>query len=357
MTRSRPQHAAAAPVLSGPDPGTPGRSSLWPGAVAVVLLCGLAALPGLLHGHATSLLARLFILIILASMWNLLAGYAGLISLGQQAFFGLGCYVVLALAVHGTKPLLALPAAVLGCAALGVAVWSLLWRLRSPFFALATLVIAADCYLIISRYPSLGGTIGRTLPGLPKGSPASLTDTVYWLSLGVVVVALAAVYVIMRSKPGRVLRAVHDDQSAARTVGGQAGGTRLLVFAIAAAGCGAGGALEVVRAPYLQSSSAFSIQWSAMMIFAVLIGGIGTIEGPIAGSVLVFAVQQWLAPHGSWSYIVLGLLTIAIAIWVPRGIWGLLPDKAKLLPAGYALWPPGRGREPAPLAAGAEPEA
>jgi branched-chain amino acid transport system permease protein len=357
MTRPGPQHAAAAPALSGPGARMPRRSALWAAAAALVLLCVLAALPGLVQAHTTSLLGRLFVLIILASMWNLLAGYAGLISIGQQAFFGLGSYGVLILAVHGTKPFVAMPAAVVGCAAIGVLVWLLLWRLRSGYFALATLVIAADCYLIISRYPSLGGTAGMTLPGLPKGSPASLHDTVYWLSLGVAAIALACVYLVLRSKAGLSLLAVRDDQAGQRTVGGRAGRAGMLVFVIAAAGCGAAGALQVLRAPFLQSSSAFSVQWSAVMIFAVLIGGIGTIEGPIAGSIVVVAVQQWLAPYGSWSYIVLGLAAVAVAIWLPRGIWGLVPDKAKLLPVGFALWPAGRVRAAPDAGGGAQPEA
>jgi branched-chain amino acid transport system permease protein len=114
---------------------------------------------------------------------------------------------------------------------------------------------------------------------------------------------------------------------------------RLVVYVIAAAGCGAAGALGLLHSPFARPSAVFSVQWLAEMIFAVLIGGIGTIEGPIVGSIVVVLVQRLLAPHGNWSLIVLGLVAAAVAIWAPRGIWGLVPDKVKLLPAGDSRWP------------------
>ncbi len=114
------------------------------------------------------------------------------------------------------------------------------------------------------------------------------------------------------------------------------------MFVIAAAGCGAAGAWRI-SVPYVQPDAAFSVAWTAKMIFAVLIGGIGTIEGPILGTIVFLALQQWLANYGTWYFIVLGCLAIGIAIWAPRGIWGYISARLniRLFPVGYGLWPPG----------------
>jgi branched-chain amino acid transport system permease protein len=318
----------------------------------------MASVPAVVQPHATSLLTGFLVLVTLASMWNLLAGYAGLVALGEQAFFGLGSYGVLLLALHGVDPFLALPAAAIGSAVLGVLVWWLLSRLRSGFFPIATLAIAADCYLIISRYPSLGGSFGTRLPGLPHSSAAELEAATYRVGLGVTSIALIVVYLVVRSRVGAALRAATDDDKAARSVRAAPGRARLLVFVIAAAGCAAAGALQILQSPNIQPSAAFSVQWSAEMIFAVLIGGIGTFEGPIAGAIVVFAAQRLLASHGNWPLIVLGLVAAAVAIWLPGGIWGLVPQRARLLPAGAPLWPSrqARPRGPVPEIAAGDPQ-
>ncbi|HEY7145183.1 MAG TPA: hypothetical protein VH637_13140, partial [Streptosporangiaceae bacterium] len=124
------------------------RSALWAGLAAVVLVAVLGYLPYLVYSDTTDLLVNFFILLTMATMWNLLAGYAGLVSVGQQAFIGLGAYFVLILAQHGASPFLAIPAAVLACAVVGLPVWWLVSRLRSGYFAITTWVIASVCELI-----------------------------------------------------------------------------------------------------------------------------------------------------------------------------------------------------------------
>ena len=115
---------------------------------------------------------------------------------------------------------------------------------------------------------------------------------------------------------------------------------------VAAAGCGAAGAIVIISQLNVQPTAAFSVQWSAEMIFVTIIGGIGTIEGPILGTIVFFALQQSLAQYGTWYFIVLGLVAMAVAIWAPRGIWGLISDRLgiRLFPVGYYLWPAGEKR-------------
>jgi branched-chain amino acid transport system permease protein len=306
-------------------------------AVAVVALFGY--LPYLVYSGTTDELVNVFILIAMASMWNLLAGYAGLVSVGQQAFVGLGAYFVLILAQHGTNPFAALPVAVVACAVIAVPVWLLVFRLRGGYFAIATWVVASVCELVIIRFPSLGGGTGSPLPGMTGLNATLLTAYTYWISLAVVVLVVAVVFLIMRSRLGLVLTAVRDDETGARSVGARVPRARWTVFLVTAAGCGAAGALLIISQLNVEPASAFSVQWSAEMIFATIIGGIGTIEGPILGSIVFFALQHLLANYGAWYWIILGLVAIVVALWAPRGLWGLFSDKTgiRLFPVGYWL--------------------
>src|SRR6202041_2399944 len=113
-------------------------------------------------------MVQAFIPASMARMWNLLAGYAGLVSVGQQAFVGLGAYFVLFLAIHGSSPFVALPVAAIGCAVAALPLWWLVSRLRSGYFAIATWVLAATVMLIIEKFPSLGSGTGESLPNTPS---------------------------------------------------------------------------------------------------------------------------------------------------------------------------------------------
>jgi branched-chain amino acid transport system permease protein len=316
------------------------RSVLLPALGAVIVIAVLAYAPYAVHEGTTSLLVNFFILLILASMWNLLAGYAGLVSVGQQAFIGLGSYAVLIVGLHQVSPFLGLPAAVVACGAIGLIVWWLLSRLRSGYFAIATWVIASIANLVIIRFPSLGGGTGEPLSGMPTGNPTLLNAEIYWLALAVTVIVLIVLYAVLRGRLGLVLTAMRDDETGARSIGARVSRAQLLVFVLAAGGCGAAGALELLSQPFVQPTAAFSVQWTAEMIFACLIGGIGTIEGPILGTIVFFALQQWLASYGTWYFIVLGVVAIAVAIWAPRGLWGLISERLhiRLFPVGYVLW-------------------
>jgi branched-chain amino acid transport system permease protein len=322
------------------------RSGLWSALVLGVIVVILAYLPYLVHSGTTSLLVQFFTVLTMASMWNLLAGYAGLVSVGQQAFIGLGSYFVLIGAQHGVDPFAGLVVAAVACGVVGLPVWWLVSRLRSGYFAITTWVIASVCELIIIRYPSLGGGTGTLLPGLPNISQTLLNAYTYWIALAVTVVVLAGVYLLLRSRMGLVLTALRDDETGARSVGAKVSRTQRLVFVVAAAGCGAAGALLIISDPFVVPSAAFSVQWSAKMIFVTIIGGIGTIEGPILGTIVFFVLQQTLSQYGTWYFIVLGLVAMAVAIWAPRGLWGAIADRLniRLFPTGYWLWPAGTGR-------------
>ncbi len=320
VTRSR-RPATASAVLS---------------AIAVV---ALLSLPYIVYANVTSLLVNLFILLVLATMWNLLAGYAGLVSVGQQAYIGLGAYIVLVLAQNGVSPFLAIPLAAAGCAVAALPLSLLVFRLRNEYFAIGTWVVAEAAQLIAVRFPSLGGGTGASLPGLGGWDPALRLALTYWAALAVVVLALAGAYLLLRSRLGLDLTAIRDDEIGARSVGVGVSRAKRIVYVVAAAGAGAAGSLLIISQLNVQAGSVFSVQWSAYMIFVAVIGGLGTIEGPILGTVIFFALQQTLAERGAWYLVVVGGLAVLIAMYAPQGLWGLVSERfdLRLFPVGYWL--------------------
>ncbi len=315
------------------------RNVAWTGGVALIVVVVLALFPYIVYSGTTTILVQAFIVLTMASMWNLLAGYAGLVSVGQQAFVGLGAYFVLILAIHGTSPFAALPVAAVGCGVAALPLWWLVSRLRSGYFAIATWVMAATIMLIIEKFSSIGGGTGMPLPGTAGFSPALLTAYTYWAALAVTVLALAGIYLLLRGRLGLVLTAIRDDEVAARSSGARVGLARMLVFVVAGAGCGAAGAVLAISQLQVQPSAVFTVQWTAEMAFATIIGGLGTIEGPIIGTAVYMVLQQTLASYNAWYLIILGLVAILVALFARRGLWGLVDDRinVRLFPVGYWL--------------------
>jgi branched-chain amino acid transport system permease protein len=173
-------------------------------------------------------------------------------------------------------------------------------------------------------------------------SPTLLTAYTYWAGLAVTVLALLAIYLLLRGRTGLVLTAIRDDEVAARSSGARVGLARLLVFVVAGVGCGAAGAVLAISQLQVQPSADFSVQWTAEMAFATIIGGLGTIEGPIIGTAVYMVLQQTLASYNAWYLIILGLVAIGVALFARRGLWGLVDARLnlRLFPVGYWLRAP-----------------
>ncbi|HEX4831281.1 MAG TPA: branched-chain amino acid ABC transporter permease [Trebonia sp.] len=325
------------------------RNVWWTGIVAVVIVVIFAVLPYEVYAGTTAILDQAFIILTLASMWNLLAGYGGLVSVGQQAFVGLGAYFTLIGAMHGISPFAGVAVAAVGSGIAALPLWWLVSRLRTGYFAIGTWVLATAVALFVEQFQSIGGGTGMPMPGLDGYGPTLLSAYTYWAGLAVTVLALAAVYFLLRSRVGLVLTAIRDDERAARSAGAKVGLARMLVFVVAAVGCGAGGsvlAIQQLQVVPTTGGGVFSVQWTAEMAFAVIIGGIGTIEGPIIGTIVYMVLQQTLQQYNVWYLIVLGLVAIAITLFARRGLWGLVDQHLglRLFPVGYYLWRPGEGR-------------
>jgi len=323
------------------------RNVAWSGIGALVVVAVLFAFPYFVKSGPLGIMVQGLIVLTLASMWNLLAGYAGLVSVGQQAFLGLGAYFVLIPAMHGVTPWAGLFIAAIGAGVVAVPLWWLVARLRLGYFAIATWVLATVVMLVIEQISSVGGGTGMPLPGLTGMSSTLLTAYTYWIGLAVTVVTLATIYLLLRGRLGLVLTAIRDDEVAARSSGARVGLARVLVFVIAGAGCGGAGAVLAISQLQVQPGAVFSVQWTAEMAFATIIGGLGTIEGPIIGTIVYMVLQQTLQSYNAWYLIVLGLVAILIALFFRRGLWGLVDERLnlRLFPVGYWLWPedaPGR---------------
>jgi branched-chain amino acid transport system permease protein len=313
------------------------------GIVGFVAL--LALVPEVLSANAVDRLTTLYVYVILAAMWNALAGYAGLVSIGQQAFFGLGGYFAIKLSTNGVGVYPSLVLAGLIAGAISIPISPLMLRLRGGEFAIGMWVVAEVCHLYVNGDRSIGGVTGTSLSALNAYDATDRRNYNYWLTLAIAFALLAILFVLLRSRLGASLQAIRDDEDAARSVGVRALWAKGVVFVLAAVGCGAAGALWLASFPTFQPNSNFSVQWTAYMIFMALVGGLGTFEGPILGAIVFFVIQDQWGEQGVWYLVGLGMAAILIALILPRGIWGTVEERfgIRLLPVGYWL----RGVKPA----------
>ena len=299
-------------------------------AAAFVLL---AAAPAWGGRDDLRLLSEIYAYVALASLWNLLAGYAGLVSVGQQAYVGLGGYVLFATAIlAGLNPLIAVPAAGLLAGIVALPVAGLMFRLRGHYFAIGTWVVAEVFRLVASQLSALGGGSGISLPAgivVAMAPSRQLREfLIYWLALALVAAVLGAIVLLLRSRWGLALTAIRDNELAARANGVDVRSTKLAVYVLTAFGTAMIGALIFLQKLRISPDTAFSVNdWTAFVIFITVIGGIGRIEGPIVGTVVFFLLRQTLADLGSLYLLMLGAVAIAVMLVAPKGLWGLLAER------------------------------
>ena len=312
------------------------------GVLALIVLVAPVA-PYVLNRGTQGSLVTLFSLITMATMWNLLAGYGGMLSVGQQAYIGIGAYALVYIADQiGLDPFMAVPIAVVIAGLISIPISYLAFRLQGGYFAIGTWVIAEVIGLIVMQIPALGGGIGLTFHGFAGLTAGRRIGYVYWLSLAGVIVAVLVTYLIMRSRLGLGFTAIRDDATAAGSLGVRVTASKRFVFVVAAMGCALAGTMITASTLRVQPDSMFSVNYSVFMIFIVVIGGLGTIEGPILGAIVFFALQQWLSNLGAWYLVILGLIAILVTLFLPRGLWGLISGngRIRLFPVGYHVTTP-----------------
>ncbi len=334
--------------MTGPRVTRATRASRIAMVLGAVTLIVLAAAPWWAGRADLRLMGEIFLYLSLACLWNLMAGYAGLVSVGQQAFVGFGGYMLFALTIFGgLHPVVAIAGGGVLAALISVPIATLIFRLKGAYFAIGTWVMAEVFRLAFAQIQALGGGSGTSLPvAIVKeiGRKKAMRESVsYWLALGAVLCVLLAVYVFLRSRRGLALTAIRDSEVAASGLGIDIWRTKLEVYVVTSALTAVIGGLIFLQKLRISPDAAFSVNdWTAFVIFIVVIGGIGTLEGPIIGTLIFFALRETLADFGTIYLMVLGLVAIVVMLKAPKGVWGLIRDRfdIELFPLSYRVHHP-----------------
>jgi len=328
-----------------------GRRSSAVLGVTIALGVLVALAPLLLDSYATLIFFQVFQLLALSQAWNLLAGYGGLVSLAPAASVGLGGYAGAILGIH-----LGLPIPVLMLAGgLLAAVFALLvsvpmFRFRGLYFTIATLVLAETLRLFMINWGALGGAKGLFLA---KYAPSE--NTLYYYSLVLALVTIAAVVVVLRTRLGLSLRALRDDEDTAQEIGVSTFRTKLWVFVLTAFFMGLMGALQTMRLGVIEPYGAFSLNWTINTVITPIIGGLGTIVGPIIGAFFTVWLGEALSRFPEIHVAITGVIVIVMIRFAPMGIWGIIVALGRRAAAllGFAPGRPAEADREAPTATAA----
>jgi branched-chain amino acid transport system permease protein len=305
------------------------KSSILVFTLCVVLI---AAAPAMLAEGGLRFATECLLILSMAQMWNLLAGYAGLVSLGHQVFVGIGAYSLYT--VSGSLPvspywILVIPPVI--CAAVAAAVALPLFRLREAYFSIAMWVFAEIIAAITAKSSFLGGTAGLPLVNSKLVDFDWLEPIMFWLAGALALGSLGGLFLLMTSSFGLGLMSVRDNDLAAMSVGVDVQRNRFIVFVLSAAGCGLAGAISFMGSLYVAPAAAFDVNWVVYMMFIVIIGGIGTLEGPVVGTIIFFGLREIVTDQlelsAGWYLVALGVAAVITMLWSPRGLWPVLRDR------------------------------
>jgi len=295
--------------------------------VCVILAAALYILgiTGVFNSNTQRYLLKMFLYCTLGSMWNLMSGYTGMTSLGQQTFIGLAGYALTVMTATYAMSYWAgfLVGVVIG-AIVSLILAIILFRMRGMYFAVATWVIAEALRTFFTSWKFVKQGAGMTVAARPYPS----TTTIYVIALTLCIIALVVIYFLLKSKIGLGLTAMRDDPDAASSVGVDIFKSKLLVFVICAIFTALAGGVFYLNKGSIYPAGGFGISWTVSMVFIVIIGGIGTMGGPVLGSILYVIFEELLAKlPGGWTNIVLGLIAILVILFLPDGILGTLQKK------------------------------
>lgn len=309
----------------------------------IVLVCVAATLPFWGESSWMREVVELSCYLMFAVMWNLMAGYGGMVSIGQQVYFGLGGYALLIMGnFAGINPFVAVPLAALVAGVFAIPLSWLAFRLQGGYFAIGTWVIAEVVRLSMANISVLGGGSGTSITALRGIDKATRESWIYWIALSCVVASIGLVYAFLRSKSGLALLAIRDNEVAAESQGIAVKKMKLAVYMVSAAGAGLAGALYFLSNLRISPDAAFNVNWTAFAIFMVVIGGIGRIEGPIIGALIFWMLNKLFSNYGSWYLMGLGLLAIVMTLHFKQGLWGFVQTRWNwaLFPTSRRLLPP-----------------
>lgn len=288
----------------------------------------LATAPAVVDRYRLFVLATFLHYVLLAGSWNLLAGYAGLLSLGNYAFLGVGAYGVTLLLLHTGLPLVtALLGGALAATMFGVATYLPLFRLRGGYFAISTLLLGLVVQAIAVNSDALGASAGLSIP------PALVPDLVaqFRLALAGVVIFFITQWWLLRSRTGLFMQAIRDDETGAEASGVHPLPTKAVVVAVSAFFTGLAGGLVAVQLVSIEPMSAFGLGWMLDIVVIGTIGGLGTRFGPVLGAAVIIAIQQLLQDYEVVFVVLEAALLIVVVQVAPNGLMGVPTTLARVL--------------------------
>ena len=297
------------------------RRSLRLAAIGIAALVLLLAAPRFLERGTLNDIWNVAFAVILASAWNLLGGFAGQVSIGYSAFIGIGAYTTVLLALQGVNPYVTLPLAAVLAAAFSFVVGLPTFRLRGPYFTIATIGVSEAVRVLAAGVSFTGGSSGLRMPA---GSFDFTRNYTAMVVLAVGVVALAAW--VKASPFGQALAAIRQDIDAAEALGVHSSKYKLLVHALSAAIVAVAGSLFAINFQYISPGSVFDFRLSLSIVLMPIVGGLGTIGGPVLGALLFGYLQIKLlsSPGLRDSYLfIYGAMLIAVMLFEPKGLLGL----------------------------------
>ena len=330
----------------------------WERQLPRIYLAGLGAalvwllvLPEFANAYNVTLALTVLLTVCLATSWNVISGFAGYTSFGHAGFFGIGSYVGTLLLYHDVMPWIpAMVAAGLGTAVVALVIGYPTLRLRGPYFAITMLGLSEIARIVVTAWDSLTrGGIGIPLPivrfPLPPEDPG-LVERVeflwgrwpnYYAMVALAVVAVVMSFVVGTSRFGLTLRSIRDDEGAAQAMGIDTTRHKLAAFALSSFFPGAAGAIYARHIGFIDPAAVFAIIWSIRAIATSILGGQGTILGPIFGAVVLTLVSEWVWERSTTFYqVIFGGIIVLVVLFLPGGLmallqrWGWLPRSRRL---------------------------
>jgi branched-chain amino acid transport system permease protein len=309
--------------------------------VSVIVLIAISAMPFWADQGMIRSVVEICCYIAVAQMWNLLAGYTGLVSVGQQSFVGVAAYTMFIFAqLWGWNPFLSALLCLAAPAILAIPTYGLLHRLEGPYFAIGTWVVAEVMRLATTNFVYVGAGAGMSLRVMTSYTADQRGIGLSLLAALLLLVTVGGSYLLLRSRYGLALTALRDSPIAAASQGVNVNRVRFLVWVAAAVGTGFAGAVYFLGHLHITPAAAYDPKWANVAIFIVMVGGLGSLEGVLIGALIYFFADRWFGQYGATYLVVLGLLTLFMALYARGGIWGLIckvvdapwfPTKRRLL--------------------------
>lgn len=300
---------------------------------AIVIIIVLALLPK--FGVPETWLLYFFLFysyLAMANMWNLLAGYCGLISLCQPAFLGIAGYTVVIFTWSGLPFYLGMIVGGVIAAAFAVVIAAPVFRMKGVYFAVGTLIVPEILKIIFFLWKPVGGELhGGGAGYMMKGVSGLTLSQNYWFAFVIGLASMLLMRSILGSKFGLGLAAIRDNDNTAASTGVNVFGLKLYAFVISAFITGIAGAIFYVYQGYIEPVSTFNVKWTITLMIATVVGGLGTREGPIVGTIIVVILHFMLSRYEGLSFLIQGIILVAVMLLAPQGIIGYVRGKRAYL--------------------------